>query len=100
MKKIIGLFVFISFSIQIISQTIISGKVIDRNGDAVAGANVYLKDTYFGTSSDSSGNFSLNAEINEASVLVVSFIGYQNYEIKLNPQAFPKTKNSLKRKHK
>jgi hypothetical protein len=84
MRKIAGLIVLLCFSVQVLSQNIISGKVTDRKGDAIAGANIYLKDTYLGASSDSLGNFSLNAEITGDSILVVSFIGYQNFELNLN----------------
>jgi hypothetical protein len=96
MKKLIGLLFLITFSSQILSQTIISGKITDRQGNAIAGANIYLKGTYSGTSSDSLGNFILKAGVNETSVLVVSFIGYQNYQVKLSTRNLTNLKIVLK----
>jgi len=80
MKKLIVLLIFFCFSFILLSQDRVKGRITDRNGDAIVGANVYLKGTYSGSTSDSLGEFSINAELEEGSILVASFIGYKNFE--------------------
>lgn len=62
-------------------QTIkVSGVVVDAvSGEPVIGANLLVKGTSTGTSTDFDGNFSLEVPAN--SVLVVSYIGYLNLEV-------------------
>lgn len=61
-------------------QDEISGRVIDENGEAVPGANVLIKGTTNGTTTDSQGLFRLSIP-NRDAVLVISFIGYVAQEI-------------------
>ena len=96
MKKLIGLLALVCFAAQISAQNIIKGKVTDRNKKPIVGANIYLKDTYFGTSSDSLGHFSFEVEVTEKSILVVSFIGYQNYETAITSQSSSNINITLK----
>ncbi len=66
---------------QLTAQTIIvSGAVKSADGQPVIGANVFLKDTYDGTSTDGSGNYSFSTDVTGAQVLSISCIGYENYE--------------------
>jgi outer membrane receptor for ferrienterochelin and colicins len=62
-----------------IQSATIDGRVIDKySGKALAGANVYIKDTSFGSSSDSDGYFSFdvtNAQKGDYK-LVTTYIGY------------------------
>jgi TonB-linked SusC/RagA family outer membrane protein len=63
----------------------ISGHVTDAKGMALAGVNVFVKNTTTGTSTDNQGNFNLqNVPMN--SILVVSFIGYATYEADVDGQ--------------
>ena len=67
----------------------ISGNVKDETGEILPYANVRLKDKSTGCITDYNGNFSFNAKI-EGETLVVSSIGYQNYEVELsNNTVFP-----------
>ncbi|AQG79846.1 SusC/RagA family TonB-linked outer membrane protein [Spirosoma montaniterrae] len=52
----------------------VTGKITATNGEPIPGANVLVRGTSQGTTSDASGNFSLNAGPN--ATLVVSYIGY------------------------
>src|SRR2546421_5452849 len=66
------------------AQTMISGRVKDNKGKAVAGASVSLKDTYDGGTSDSSGFYKFRTtEKGEHTVLVTS-IGYKLAEQKVD----------------
>lgn len=58
----------------------ISGVVVDQvTGEPIIGANVIVRGTMIGTSTDIDGNFSLEAPAN--SVLSVSYIGYLPQDI-------------------
>lgn len=57
----------------------ISGTVLDNNGDPLPGASVTIAGTLTGTVTDINGNYTL--EVNEKSILVFSYIGYESQEI-------------------
>lgn len=59
----------------------VTGKVMDDKGEAIIGANVLEKGTTNGVITDIDGNFTIN--VNENSVLQVSFIGYVTTEVKV-----------------
>ena len=64
----------------------ISGRVIDeRSGKALAGANVFLKNTQYGASSDKEGYFSftVNDEIKGVYTLTATYIGYYDRTMKI-----------------
>lgn len=66
-------------------KKIITGTVVDSNGEAVIGANVLVKGTTNGTITDMDGKFSL--EVPEGAMLLVSYIGYSDYETKVGNQS-------------
>lgn len=66
-------------------KRIITGTVVDPNGEAVIGANVVVKGTTNGTITDMDGKFSL--EVPEGAMLLVSYIGYGDYETKVGNQS-------------
>lgn len=67
---------------QLAQQNIkVGGVVLDATtGEPVIGANVIVKGTTNGTSTDFDGNFSM--EVPAGATLVVSYIGYVNLELK------------------
>jgi TonB-linked SusC/RagA family outer membrane protein len=64
-----------------VAQSItLKGKISDdETGEAVVGANIAVKGTSKGTSTDASGNFSL--AVDQGATLIVSSIGYDNNEV-------------------
>ncbi len=62
----------------------IKGKITDETGNPMPGVNIAIKGTVSGTTSDSDGNFSINAP--ENSTLIISFIGYTTQEINIGTQ--------------
>lgn len=62
------------------TATVIKGKVADSSGEAVIGANVYLKGTTIGTVADLEGNFALNTSVKGNYTLVISFVGMLQFE--------------------
>jgi TonB-linked SusC/RagA family outer membrane protein len=57
----------------------ISGIIKDEKGDAIIGANVLVKGTSIGTTSDMEGRFSFDVPAN--AILRVSYIGYLSQEV-------------------
>ena len=60
-------------------STLIVGTVKDEEGNPIIYANVYLKDTFDGTSSDDKGSFAFETYETGIQTLIVSFIGYESY---------------------
>ena len=60
----------------------VTGKVVDTDGNPVAGANVLIVGTNTGVMTDVSGNFALPNVSNDATI-VVSFIGYETQTLKV-----------------
>jgi TonB-linked SusC/RagA family outer membrane protein len=67
------------------SNGTISGKVTDKNGESLIGVTVKVKGTSVGTITDVNGSFSVN-NVSPSSVLVFSYIGMNNQEIKVGAQ--------------
>ncbi len=65
-------------------SNIVRGTVVDPTGVPVIGANILVKGTTNGTITDMDGNFSL--EVEKGQTLVVSYIGFSNYEVKISSQ--------------
>lgn len=63
-----------------IAQTTISGTVKDNKGAPLPGANIYLKATYDGVSSDVDGNFSFVTRATGRQILKVDFMGFEGFE--------------------
>ncbi|MCK6605023.1 MAG: TonB-dependent receptor [Ignavibacteriaceae bacterium] len=64
-------------------QTLIKGTVKSGTGEVLPSANIFIKDTYDGNSSDLNGNFSFETEEAGDVILVAKFIGYKAKEIPL-----------------
>ncbi|TDE11724.1 TonB-dependent receptor [Dyadobacter psychrotolerans] len=80
------LFYFILFLIAApaYSQILITGKVTDKKGGALPGANVFLKGTYDGTTTDATGSFSFRTDAKDTARISVSFVGYETFEKKIS----------------
>lgn len=63
------------------------GRVRDSNGMGIPGANVVVKGTSMGTTTDADGNFSIALPAH-AQELVVSFVGYTTQEVSLAGQRY------------
>ncbi|MFH4965687.1 SusC/RagA family TonB-linked outer membrane protein [Gaetbulibacter sp. M235] len=81
------LFVFCLFAFQNAkAQTTVTGTVTDSNsGIPLAGANIIVKGTSNGVSSDFDGNFSIEVS-DQSAILVFSYIGYTSKEVAVNNQ--------------
>ncbi len=76
-RKIIFIGFFILLSFQLFSENI-SGKLINKDNDAVPYASVYLANKYVGVMSNSEGEFSIpKSLILNDDTLVISCLGYE-----------------------
>lgn len=67
-------------AVQNVQQAgVVKGQVTDKNGDAVIGATIKVKNAQAGTVTDFDGQFSLNVQ--GPGTLVVSYIGYLTKEV-------------------
>src|SRR5574344_327843 len=65
-------------------KTKLSGIVLDENNDPIIGANILVKGTTLGTTTDLDGKFNLETD-DKSVILVVSYIGYTKQEMKIVP---------------
>ena len=85
-RIILALYMILLVSVNAMASTWqavqqIKGKVVDKTGESIIGANVLIKGTTIGTITDIDGKFQLN--VNIGSTLVVTFLGYVPQEIKI-----------------
>jgi len=81
--KFLSVFLFsATLSFQLFAQTNIpvKGKVTDDKGEIVVGASVSEKGTTNGVMTDAAGHFAITVK-NQASVLIISFVGFAAKEI-------------------
>lgn len=78
-----ALILFISI-LGFAQNIVISGNVQDENKQALPGANVRVKGTVLGVVTDDAGNYSIQVP-KDSKILVVSYIGYDDKEIAINP---------------
>lgn len=68
---------------EIPADTTIRGKILDSLGEPLSGVSISLKGTNRGTVTNASGDFVLNG-VPERATIIISTIGYQTQEIRLN----------------
>ncbi|HEX5168167.1 MAG TPA: TonB-dependent receptor [Cyclobacteriaceae bacterium] len=78
-------------AINLLAQTVIKGTVKDEKGQSIAGANIFLSDTYDGTTSDAEGNFQFDSHESGLHLLTIKFIGYKDFtkEVDLDGKTIP-----------
>lgn len=88
---------FIKEKNTIQDSIIISGKLTNEKGEEIAFANVHVKDTKIGITSDVNGNYRLYVtdlfEEQEELILIYSYIGYKNVEVTISKLAMIDAKN-------
>ena len=85
-KNILFFLVFIFYCpLMSFAQTKISGTISDKQGNPVPGANVFIKDSYDGATSDDNGKFSFMTDETGEKILITTFLGFENYSQKIIP---------------
>jgi len=83
MKKLTALIIFLSFLLNISAQTFqVRGTVTDPDGGPLTGASVQVKNGKAGTSTDSSGSFTISVTAANAT-LIISSIAFATQEVNI-----------------
>ena len=84
MRKLLQSFVlpalFVLCAHVALAQKVVSGRVTDATGNGIPSVTVSVKGTNVGTSTDTTGSYSLNVP-SSGTTLVFSSVGYQNQEV-------------------
>jgi hypothetical protein len=64
------------------ASVVLSGRIMDENGQPLAGATVLVKGSHRGTGTDANGNYTLEVPAGE-SALVYGYGGYQDQEVRI-----------------
>ena len=76
MKRTLLLFLFIATA----SFGQIKGTVTDKSGKPIPFVNIYVKDTYLGTTSNEVGKYELNFKSNGNYILLFQYLGYKTHK--------------------
>ena len=68
---------------QISAQTKIEGYLKGPSNEAIIGANIYFEGTYEGTTSDTSGFFTLSTNLSDNQTLEVKCLGFEDFSTTL-----------------
>lgn len=63
----------------------VAGRVSDEKGEGIPGANITIKGSSRGTTTDTEGRYVINAP--EEGILVFSFIGFETQELQVNSRS-------------
>ena len=84
----VSIFFFLALVQSVFAQETVSGKVTDKKGNPIAGANVFIDGTYDGDSSDEQGNFSFETMAKDRQLLSLSFLTYETLRQEINVADF------------
>jgi vitamin B12 transporter len=89
MKHLLILLVVLPMAVALYAQVKITGTIRDNRHRPIYGVSVTIKDSYDGSISDSTGNFAFRTTEKGEHTVVVSSIGYNSYEqkIEINKEA-------------
>ncbi|HMP99987.1 MAG TPA: TonB-dependent receptor [Cyclobacteriaceae bacterium] len=75
------------FALQ--AQVVLQGKVSDaENGEALAYCHIQVAGTSLGVLTDEAGKFSIDLPGSTEIELIISYIGYETLQLKMNPEKF------------
>lgn len=81
LRTVLILFMFQLFVMSVAAQPMtVTGTITDPAGETIIGANIMIKGTTVGTISDVNGQFSLDVDDPNVT-LVISFVGYSTQEV-------------------
>ncbi len=86
MKKILFVFLFLS---TYLLQAQIVGKVTNTNGQPLPYVNIYLQNSYIGTTTNDDGNYSLNVSEKGEYKIIYQFLGYKTTSKTVTVSSFP-----------
>lgn len=83
-QRLILFFFFFLNQSWVFAQTQISGRVLDENGLALPGVNVFIQNSYDGGSSDEKGEFDFQTDLEGTQKLVFRLMGFIVVKFKSN----------------
>ncbi len=87
MKKTLLFYTFCLISITAFSQ--LKGNITDTQGKPLAFVNIYLENTYTGTTSNDDGNYQLDITQLGKNTVVFQYLGYKTIKKEINITSFP-----------
>src|SRR5699024_10689129 len=78
--RYLSFLIFVFLTHYAMGQNIIKGTILDDNGLPLPGANISVKGTTVGATTDFDGEFSISTD-RESGVLIISYIGFRNREL-------------------
>lgn len=81
LSSIVAILLSFLLAIPAWAQNSVTGKVLNKDGDPVAGATVTVRGKAINAVSSVDGNFTIQAS--KGDVLVITSIGYETYEVKV-----------------
>src|SRR5688572_20603345 len=85
MKMKTSFIILLILSCQICqAQTRITGTIRGTDGKTIPAVNIYIKGTLDGSTSDSSGNYSIITSVKGNQILIASMIGMETCSIAIN----------------
>ena len=84
MKKLLFFLLFLPLMV-FAQSTVITGNVVDENNNPLPGVAIQIKGSKkLGAFTDFDGNFSISVPNSSSKILVFSYLGYKNEEVKIN----------------
>ena len=79
----------IALGVSLIQGNTLDGIILDsKNSEPIPSANIQIKDTALGTSSDEKGRFSIDINTRDSFELIISVIGYRDTTLLVSNQNF------------
>lgn len=82
MNKLIIILTFL-FPPLAFGQTVVTGNVTGEKGEPLPGTNVFIENTFDGSSTDALGSYSFQTNETGAQTLHISFIGYEEQSVNI-----------------
>lgn len=84
-----SIFTFIFIFFNLISNAQVKGIVSDENGNPLPYVNIYIENTYIGTTSNEKGQYELQVQNKEQVTVIFQYLGYKTQKQILNITQFP-----------
>ena len=76
--RLVGWILLLPLTLKAQMQTVITGKVEEKSGMPIIGANIFIANSYEGTSSDHDGEFKFTTIRTDSQIVVCSYLGFQS----------------------
>ena len=76
---------------SMVSFAQIRGSISDDKGNPMAFVNIYVQNTYIGTTSNEQGKFELNVKTPGTYIILFQYLGYKTEKKIVEAQSFPQT---------